>query len=92
MFKSFSHDTYTDEFIIIDDDFTEYIDSTRVSSIWEAIIEVYSKRELNVWSNFARCLIGYSEETLGDIPYMLYYINKELGINTNNLEKYLMLM
>jgi hypothetical protein len=90
MFKSFSHDPYDKLFTIIDDDFVEHVDSRRVSSIWEAMIEVYSKRELDVWSNFARCFINYCKE--GNIPHMLKYINEDLGINTDKLERYLILV
>ena len=92
MFQSFDHDPDTEIFTIVDTDFVEYVDSKRVSSIWEAIVEVYSKRELDVWGNFARCFIDFCDETNGDIPHMLEYINNNLGINTDNLEKYLILM
>jgi hypothetical protein len=57
------------------------------------MIKIYSRRELNVWSNFARCFINFCNETNnGGIPHMLKYINNNLGINTDNLEKYLILM
>jgi len=91
MFQSFDHDSVK-LFTIVDTDFIEHVDSRRVSSIWEAMIEVYSKRELDVWNNFARCFIYFCNETHGDIPHMLKYINEDLGINTDNLDKYLMLM
>jgi hypothetical protein len=92
MFQSFDHDPGKKIFTIVDTDFVEYIDSTRVSSIWEAMIQVYSKRELNVWSNFARCFIDFCDEIKADVPYILKYINNGLGINTDKLEKYLMLV
>lgn len=89
MFIKFTFNQKNDTFTIIDDDFVVEI---QFYSIWEAIIDVYSKRNLDVWHNFAIAFFAYCKDVRGDVPHMLNYINNNLGINTDKLEKYLVLL
>ena len=93
MFQRLDHDPYKKLFTLIDTDFIETAPDDK--SGWEVLIEIYSKRNLNVWANFTLSFIKFCDEchcNSNDIQYMLKYLNENLGIKTDNLEKHLVLL
>lgn len=95
MYRYYSH-IYGTGFVVVDDDFTETL---ATASIWHAVVEVYSKRELNVEANFALAFRRFIEVDApnSDAAYMLSYFEKgerfgDVGIDVDKLNRYLMLM
>lgn len=76
---------------IIDSTFEETV-FPYPQTVWHGIIEVYSKRELNVWSNFIRAT-RYCIEINPDFTIQSMIAHFALvGIKVDNLDKYLMLL
>jgi len=81
-------------YTIIDTDFIE--EPIQSNSVWDTIIEIYSKRNLNVYGNFAIALKQFCNRNLDySIDSMLEWLGKteqHSHINIEELKKYLLIM
>lgn len=91
MFKSYNHHLEPDMYHIVDTDFEGKIHS---QSLWHAIIDVYSCKELNVYANMAIALVYFCDSRGSNIQHMLTTFQFEAyrGIDTDELNRYLMLV
>lgn len=83
-------------FLIKDYDFQEQVNS---NSVWEAIINVYEKRKLNVSKNLALSIIFYMKDYFGQLNDIITFMQnncskyKKYEKETQEyLEKYLILL
>jgi hypothetical protein len=76
-------------YTIIDTDFIE--EPIQSNSVWDTIIEIYSKRNLNVYGNFAIALKQFCGRTQYTIDSMLEWFGEKdrSHINIEELKKIL---
>jgi hypothetical protein len=94
MYKTYTG--YLGQFTIIDTDFTEQADFTgqaRKPSLWMAIIEIYGRRKLNVWANFAKALQQFIHDhpPWGITDMLLFFKEEKYPIDYEALERYMVL-